>query len=112
MCRINWSEGGRGSHFLMAYICVYFVCMEHTFIVVLLECFVELYFLFKKALSSTSFANMGLTFQYINPIEVLQDQYIGWESRCYHIQTFVLPTQLRNDLIIYFGKWVIHSRLT
>ena len=44
--------------FIMAYICVYFVCMEHTFIVVLLECFVALYiFLFKKALSSTSFAN-------------------------------------------------------
>ena len=36
--------------FIMAYICVYFACMEHTFIVVLLECFVELYFLFKKAL--------------------------------------------------------------
>ena len=36
--------------FIMAYICVYFACMELTFIVVLLECFVELHFLFKKAL--------------------------------------------------------------
>ena len=63
--------------FIMAYIWVYFVCMEHTFIVVLLECFIALFFVFKKALSSTSFANMGLTLQYINPIEVLQDQYIG-----------------------------------
>ena len=59
--------------FIMAYICVYFACMEHTFIVVLLECFVELYFLFKKALH-------GLL-QYINPIEVLQYQYKGWKSK-------------------------------
>ena len=48
-----------------------------------------IYVLFKKALSSTSFANMGLTLQYINPIEVLQDQYKGWESKGYHIQTVV-----------------------
>ena len=34
--------------FIMAYICVYFACMEHTFIVVLLECFVELYFFIQK----------------------------------------------------------------
>ena len=73
--------------FIVTYICVYFACMEHTFIVVLLECFVELYiFLFKKALSCTSFVNMGLTLQYINPIEVFQDQYKGWKSRRYHIQ--------------------------
>ena len=60
--------------FIMAYICVYFACMEHTFIVVLLECFVELYFLFKRRY-------MGLTLQYINPIEVLQYQYKGWKSK-------------------------------
>ena len=48
--------------------------MEHTFIVVLLECFVELYFLFKRRY-------MGLTLQYINPIEVLQYQYKGWKSK-------------------------------
>ena len=36
--------------FIMAYTCVYFACMENTFIVVLLECFVE-FFLFKKALT-------------------------------------------------------------
>ena len=37
--------------FIMAYICVYFACMEHIFIVVLyIGCFVELNFLFKKAL--------------------------------------------------------------
>ena len=29
---------------------------------------------------------MGLTLQYINPIEVLQYQYKGWTSRRYHIQ--------------------------
>ena len=28
---------------------------------------------------------MGLTLQYINPIEVLQYQYKGWKSRRYHI---------------------------
>ena len=28
----------------------------------------------------------GLTLQYINPIEVLQYQYKGWKSRRYHIQ--------------------------
>ena len=61
--------------FIMAYICVYFACMEHTFIVVLWECFVELIFLFKKALY------VGLTVQYINPIEVLQYQYKGWKSK-------------------------------
>ena len=47
--------------------------MEHTFIVVLLECFVEVYFLFKKA--------YGLNMQYINPTEVLQYQYKGWKSK-------------------------------
>ena len=76
------------------------------------ECFVALYvffYLFKKALSSNSFANMGLTLQYINPIEVLYGQYKGWEYRCYHMQTVVLPTQLSSDLIIYFGKYVMHS---
>ena len=72
--------------FIMAYICIYFTCMEHTFMVVLLDCFVELYFFIQKALSSTSFANMGLTWQYINHIEVLQDQYKGWKYRRYHIQ--------------------------
>ena len=65
--------------FIMAYICVYFGCMEHTFIVVLLECFVELYFFIQKAL-------YGLDIAYINPIEVLQYQYKGWKSRRYHIQ--------------------------
>jgi hypothetical protein len=65
--------------FIMAYICVYFACMEHTFIVILLECFVELYiFLLRRY--------MGLQLQYINPIEVLQYQYKGWKSRRYHIQ--------------------------
>ena len=59
--------------FIMAYICVYFACIEHTFIVVLLECFVELYFLFKRRY-------IGLALQYINPIEVLQYQYKGWKS--------------------------------
>ena len=29
---------------------------------------------------------MGLTVQYINPIEVLQYQYKRWKSRRYHIQ--------------------------
>ena len=29
---------------------------------------------------------MGLTLQYINPIEVLQYQYKGWKSRRYYIQ--------------------------
>ena len=56
------------------------------------------------ALSSTSFANMGLTLQYINPIEVLQDQYKGWESRCYHIQTVVFTNttqQLRFNNIFW-----------
>ena len=48
---------------------------------------------------------MGLTLQYINPIEVLQYQYKGWKSRHYHIQIVgFYPTQLGNDLIIYFGK--------
>ena len=42
--------------FIMAYICVYFASMEHTFIVVLLECFVELYFLFKKVLYGLNIA--------------------------------------------------------
>ena len=65
--------------FIMAYICIYFACMEHTFIVVLLECFVELYFYSKRLY-------MGLTLQYINPIEVLQYQYKGWKSRRYNIQ--------------------------
>ena len=51
--------------------------------------FCNIIFFIQMALSSTSFANMGLTLQYINPIEVLQDQYKGWESRCYHIQTVV-----------------------
>ena len=64
--------------FTMAYICDYFVCMEHTCIVILLECLVVLYFYFKKTLFATSLANMGLTLQYKNPIEVLQDQYKGW----------------------------------
>ena len=60
-----------------------------------------IYFSFKKALSSTSFANVSLTLQYINPIEVLQDQYKGWESRCYHIQTVVFTNttqQLFNNI--------------
>ena len=47
-----YNKFGRGmgvDHiFIMAYICVYFVCMEHTFIVVLLECFVELCFCIQK----------------------------------------------------------------
>ena len=60
--------------FIMAYICVYFACMEHTFIVVLLECFVELYCFIQKR------RYIGLTLQYINPIEVLQYQYKGWKS--------------------------------
>ena len=90
--------------------------MDHTFIMTYIcgMYFVELYILyiiFKKALSSTSFANMGLTLPYINSIEVLQGQCKGWEYRCYPIQTVVLPTQLSNDLITYFGKWVMHSRL-
>ena len=42
--------------FVMAYICVYFACMEHTFIVVLMECFVELIFLLKKALYGLNIA--------------------------------------------------------
>ena len=54
--------------FIMAYICVYFACMENTFIVVLLECFVDIFFNSKRRY-------MGLTLQYINPIEVLQCQY-------------------------------------
>ena len=68
-----------GHTFIMAYICVYFACMEHTFIVILLECFVELYFFLLRRY-------MGLQLQYINPIEVLQYQYKGWKSRRYHIQ--------------------------
>ena len=92
--------------FIMAYICVYFACMEHTFIMVLLECCVELYFFYSKRryMSLTiqyinpievlqyqykgwkSKKKMGLTLQYINPIEVLQYQYKGWTSRRYHIQ--------------------------
>ena len=60
--------------FIMAYISVYFACMEHTFIVVLLECFAEF------------FLKIGLTLQYINPIPVLQYQYKGWKYRRYHIQ--------------------------
>ena len=87
MCIINWSGVGVDHTFIMAYICVYFVCMEHIFYSGPIGMFCSIiYFLFKKALSSTSFANMGLTLEYVNPIEVLQDQ---WESRCYHIQTVV-----------------------
>ena len=47
VCRINLSGVGVDHTFKMAYICDYFECMEHTFIVILLECFVTLYFLFK-----------------------------------------------------------------
>ena len=46
MSRINWSGVGVDHTFIKAYI--YFVCMEHTFIVVLLKCFVALYILYSK----------------------------------------------------------------
>ena len=42
--------------FIMAYICVYFVRMKHTFIVVLLECFVALYY----AISRRQQLNCGI----------------------------------------------------
>ena len=51
VCRINWSGVGVDHTFILAYICVYFVCMDHTFIVVLLEWFVELYIVYLERLS-------------------------------------------------------------
>ena len=94
-----YNKFGRGmgvDHtFIMAYICVYFVCMEQTFIVVLLECFVELYFCIKNCIQ-----NMGLKLQYINPIEVLQYQYKGWKSRRYHIQIHVVGFAQHNSAMI------------
>ena len=90
MCNINWSGSGCGLHF---YNSIYFrlFCMYGTHCYsgsIGIFCSI-IYLLFEKALSSTSLAKMGLTLQYINPTEVLQDQYKGWQSRCYHIQTVV-----------------------
>ena len=105
MCRINWSGGGCRSHLYngiyLRIFCMYGTHLESGPIGMFCS---FIYFLFKMAVSSTSLTNMGLTLQYINPIEVLQDQYKGWKSRRYHIQIVVLPIQFSNDLILYFGK--------
>ena len=50
VCRLNWSGVGVDHTFIIAYICVYLVCMEHTFKVVQLEYFVALYILYSKRL--------------------------------------------------------------
>ena len=48
--------------------------------------FCRIIFFYSIRLFPPPLANMGLALQYINPIEVLQDQYKGWKSRRYHIQ--------------------------
>ncbi len=86
MGTINSSEGGCGSHFYNGiYLHIFYMYGTH-FYGGSIGLFCRIIFFIQKALSSTSFANMGLTLQYINHIEVLQDQYKGWKYRRYHIQ--------------------------
>ena len=62
--------------FIMAYICVYFACMERTHLYSgPIGMFCRIILLYSKR------RYMGLTLQFINPIEVLQYQYKGWKSK-------------------------------
>ena len=101
MCTINSSGMGVDHTLIMAYICVYFACMEHSGPIGM---FCRIIFFYSKRhymgltlqyINPTEVLQyqykgwkskkMGLTLQYINTIEVLQYQYKGWKSRCYHI---------------------------